>query len=57
MKFDDAFKIIFNFEGDYSNDPADKDGAIINAINATVSNEGRISPTPNTLTSSGIIFR
>jgi len=32
-------------------------GSIISAINATVSNEGRISPTPNTLTSSGIIFR
>lgn len=26
MRFDDAFKIVLGFEGDYSNDPADKGG-------------------------------
>lgn len=35
MKFDDAFKIVLDFEGGYSNDPADKGGATNYGITAS----------------------
>jgi len=35
MRFDDAFKIVLDFEGGYSNDPADKGGATNYGITAS----------------------
>ena len=41
MKFDDAFKIVLDFEGGYSNDPADKGGETNYGITASTLNSAK----------------
>lgn len=41
MRFDDAFKIVLDFEGGYSNDPADKGGETNYGITASTLNSAK----------------
>lgn len=41
MRFDDAFKIVLDFEGGYSNDPADRGGETNYGITASTLNSAK----------------